>query len=101
MSHERRFDRPSIYQIKVQGYLDKKWADWFDGLIVAPQTNDETIITGPVTDQACLYGLLSKVRDLGLPLLLVMRVASEDGCLRGGGNGVIYDESSGADSVRA
>ena len=101
MSHGRKFDRPAVYQIKVQGHLDKKWADWFDGLAVVPQNNDETLLTGPVVDQACLHGLLCKVRDLGLPLLLVMRIASEDCCLTGGGNGVIYDESSGADCARA
>ena len=63
--------RPPIYQIRVKGRLGRPWADWFDGLTVAPQDNGDTLLTGPVVDQAALHGLLRKVRDLGLPLLAV------------------------------
>ena len=98
MSHGRKFDRPAVYQIKVQGHLDHKWSAWFDGLAVLPQANDETLLTGSVVDQACLHGLLCKVRDLGLPLLLVMRVASEDCCSKGEGKDVGF-ELSIADSA--
>lgn len=60
---------PRIYQIRLQGHLDGRWSDWFDGLIVTRGQDGETLLTGPVPDQAALYGLLKKVRDLGLPLL--------------------------------
>ncbi len=63
--------RPQQYQIRVEGRLGVEWAEWFDGLTITPAENDETLITGWVADQAALYGLLKKVRDLGLPLLSV------------------------------
>lgn len=66
----RQFDKPSIYQIKVKGCLDETWSDWFDTLTVV-QCGDETLLTGLVRDQAGLHGLLGRIRDLGLPLLLV------------------------------
>jgi hypothetical protein len=74
----REFDRQGIYQIRVRGILDEKWSDWFDGFTISPQADDETLLAGPVTDQAALHGLLAKIRDLGLPLLSVERVASEE-----------------------
>lgn len=64
---------PAVYQIRVQGELDERWATWFDGLTVTA-VSDETCITGMVADQAALHGLLIKVRDLGLPLISVSRV---------------------------
>jgi hypothetical protein len=73
MTDGREFDKPGIYQIRVKEVLDEKWSDWFDGLTIAPQ-DDETLLTGPVRDQAALHGLLAKVRDLGLPLLSVKRI---------------------------
>jgi hypothetical protein len=74
----REFDRYSIYHIRVKGNLDRKWSDWFDGFTIAPQAGDETLLTGSVVDQAALHGLLAKIRDLGLPLLLVIRVGVEN-----------------------
>jgi hypothetical protein len=74
MTNGVKFDERAMYQIRVKGNLDQKWADWFDGFTITPQPGDETLLTGPVADQAALHGLLSKVRDLGLPLLLVERV---------------------------
>jgi hypothetical protein len=74
----REFDRQGIYQIQVRGILDEKWSDWFDGFTIIPQGDDETLLTGPVADQAALHGLLGKIRDLGLPLLSVERVKSEE-----------------------
>jgi len=71
MTHGREFDQQAIYQIKVKGYLDNKWSPWFDGFAITPQANDETMLTGPVADQAALHGLLAKIRDLGLPLVSV------------------------------
>ena len=60
-----------IYQIRLQGHLGHQWADWFDGLSLTLEDNGETLLTGPVVDQAALYGLLRKVRDLGLVLLSI------------------------------
>jgi len=74
----REFDERGVYQIRVKGNLDRKWSDWFDGFTIVSQAHDETLLTGPVADQAALHGLLAKVRDLGLPLLLVKRVVSEE-----------------------
>jgi len=78
MTDGREFDKRTIYQIKVKANLDMKWSDWFDGLSIIPQTDDETLLTGPVADQSALHGLLAKIRDLGLPLLSVKRVESKD-----------------------
>ena len=61
-----------VYQIRVTGHLGREWSDWFDGLSITLQDNGETLLTGPVVDQAALHGLLRKVRDLGMVLLSVM-----------------------------
>jgi hypothetical protein len=63
-----------IYQIRIKGHLGREWEDWFEGLTLTALENGETLLTGPVVDQAALYGLLRKVRDLGMPLLSVNRV---------------------------
>jgi hypothetical protein len=76
MTDGLEFDKPGIYQIRVKGVLDGEWSDWFDGLTVTWQV-DETLLTGPVRDQAALHGLLAKVRDLGLPLLSVKQVGDK------------------------
>ena len=66
--------QPMVYQIRIEGQLGSPWADWFEGLTITPDDNGDTLLTGPVIDQAALHGLLKKVRDLGLPLLAVQRV---------------------------
>jgi hypothetical protein len=63
-----------VYQIRIKGHLGREWADWFEGLAITALDNGEMLLTGPVVDQAALYGLLRKVRDLGIPLLSVVRV---------------------------
>ena len=63
------------YEICIKGHLAPHWSDWFEGLEIAPQDNGETLLSGPVIDQAALYGVLIKVRDLGLPLISVMPAA--------------------------
>lgn len=78
MINGRKYEKQAVYQIRVKGNLDKKWSDWFDGFTITPQADDETLLTGPVPDQAALHGLLGKIRDLGLPLLLVKRVDAEE-----------------------
>lgn len=65
--------RPTCYEIRVAGHLPPQWADWFEGLTITLEENGETLLSGPVADQAALHGLLKKVRDLGLPLVLVNR----------------------------
>jgi hypothetical protein len=66
--------QPTLYQIRLAGHLGCQWADWFGGLTITLEDNGETVLTGPVADQAALHGLLRKVRDVGLPLLSVNRV---------------------------
>src|SRR6266699_4517919 len=67
-------DKPGLYEIRIKGHLDDKWAAWFGGLTLTTLDNGETLLTGPVVDQAALHGLLRKVRDLGVLLLSVSRV---------------------------
>ncbi len=70
------------YQIRLQGHLDAQWTSWFAGLTVTLAANGETVLTGPVVDQAALHGLLRKVRDLGMPLLSVVCIESDQGDAR-------------------
>jgi hypothetical protein len=62
------------YEIRLGGHLDSRWAVWFDGLVLAIDSDGTTTITGQVVDQAALHGLLQKVRDIGLPLVSVTPV---------------------------
>jgi hypothetical protein len=66
--------QPVVYQIRIKGHLGRQWADWFEGLTITLEDNGETLLTGPVVDQAALHGLLKRVRDLGMPLLSVNRL---------------------------
>jgi len=66
--------QPPVYEIRIKGYLGSQWTDWFEGLTITLEENGDTLLTGPVTDQAALYGLLKKVRDLGMPLVSVIQV---------------------------
>jgi hypothetical protein len=66
-----------IYKIRLKGHLDDNWTDWFDGLTITLEDNGDTLLTGPVIDQAALHGLLKKVRDLGLPLQSVNCLESD------------------------
>ena len=69
------YDQPGLYEIRIKGHLDKQWADWFNGLTITLEENGDTLLTGPIIDQAALHGLLRKVRDLvGMPLVSVIRV---------------------------
>ena len=64
-------DQPMVYQIRIKGHLGCQWADWFEGLTITLEDSDETLLTGPLVDQAALYGVLRKVRDVGMPLISV------------------------------
>jgi hypothetical protein len=68
--------QPLVYQIRIKGHLGRQWTDWFGGLTITQEDNGETLLTGPVVDQAALHGVLRKVRDIGMPLLSVSRVKS-------------------------
>jgi ABC-type multidrug transport system ATPase subunit len=70
----RRVRLADVYRITVGGQLDDAWSDWFDGMRIATTDAGATVLTGPVPDQSALHGLLTKVRDLGLPLLALCRV---------------------------
>jgi len=72
-------DRASThYRIRIRGHLDVAWSDWFDGLGITQEDDGTTTLTGPLVDQAALYGLLSRLRDLGATLLAVEWLAAED-----------------------
>ncbi|MEO0535285.1 MAG: hypothetical protein AAF215_15615 [Cyanobacteria bacterium P01_A01_bin.123] len=72
--HRSAKDRHPLeqYEIRIKGHLDHRWSQWFEGFAIALKDNGETLLSGPVVDQAALYGVLIKVRDLGLPLISVM-----------------------------
>jgi hypothetical protein len=73
-----RHQGPGLYEIRLQGHLDNRWTAWFDGLGLSHESDGTTVIRGPVVDQSALHGLLDKVRDIGLPLISVTHVDSDD-----------------------
>ena len=87
MTNGREFDTTSIYEIRVRGVLNQRWSDWFDGFQIDNQMHD-TVLGGPVIDQAELHGLLAKIRDLGLPIISVERVNSS-------GSDTLNDQEAG------
>ncbi len=62
------------YEIRIQGHLDQHWSEWFDGLQITYDVDDNTVLCGPIVDETALHGVLIKVRDLALPLLAVNRI---------------------------
>jgi hypothetical protein len=82
--------RHRMYRIRVEGHLKSYWSDWFEGLVISTEEDGDTSLCGPVRDQAALYGLLAKVRDLGLNLVSVARIEddNETGCVVEGNNEV-------------
>jgi hypothetical protein len=66
--------QPVVYQIRIRGHLDREWTSWFEGLTITLEAGGDTLLTGPVVDQAALHGLIKKVRDLGMPLVSIRPV---------------------------
>jgi hypothetical protein len=75
MVEERTFTQGPVYHIRVRGSLDSKWTDWFAGFVMASRPSGETVLSGTEVDQAGLYGVLSKLHSLGLPVMLVVQTA--------------------------
>jgi hypothetical protein len=71
---------PICYEIRVEGHIGDSWSSWFEGLSLHREGNGETVLRGPLVDQAALHGVLMRIRDLGLPLVSVNRVASDTSC---------------------
>ncbi|HEX8993040.1 MAG TPA: hypothetical protein VF784_15265 [Anaerolineales bacterium] len=69
-------DRAWLYEIRIEGRLQERWSEWFDGLAIRSDRDDETILTGQLPDQAALYGVLSRIRDLNLILVSVARLSA-------------------------
>jgi len=78
-------DESGLYEIRIKGHLNNRWADWFEGLTITWEDNGDTLLTGPVVDQAALHGLLKRVRDLGMPLVSVSPVEPGPTTTRGTG----------------
>ncbi len=80
MSNERKptLNPIVIYQIRLKGHLGCEWTEWFEGMTITLEEDGDTLLTGPVIDQAALHGLLKKVRDLGVPLVSVVPVQSNE-----------------------
>lgn len=68
-----------VYRIRVRGYLRAEWSEWFDEMTITREADGDSALSGPVVDQSALYGLLAKVRDLGLVLISVNREERDDG----------------------
>ena len=77
--------QPMVYQIRLKGHLGCQWTDWFGGLTITLEEDGDTLLTGPVVDQAALHGVLKKVRDLGMPLVSVSPVEPGPSTTRGTG----------------
>ena len=68
-----------FYRFRVRGHLDDHWSEWFEGLVIQRQEDGTTLLVGPVVDQAALHGVITRIRDLGLPLLSVKRCVEPHG----------------------
>jgi hypothetical protein len=80
MTNGQTLNGAAVYEITVAGDLGPQWADWFEGFAMVRQDDGKTRLTGAVADQSALHGLLARIRDLGLPLLLVKRLSPAEEC---------------------
>ena len=76
MQRSNDHETMDIYRVRVRGHLDQRWSDWFDGFDIT-YAEETTLLEGAVLDQAALHGILAKIRDLGLTILLVAKLAEE------------------------
>ena len=67
-----------IYRVRIKGHLDSSWAEWFDGLTITHQADGTTLLIGPISDQPALHGLMARINNLGLPILLVEQINQEN-----------------------
>lgn len=77
MVEKQQESTPTIYEIKIKEHLDERWADWFEGMSFTYEIDGATTLSGPVTDQAALHGVLNGIRDLGLTLILVQQIKND------------------------
>ena len=73
----RRPDGFELHEIRVQGHLDERWSDWMEGLVFTHESDGTTTLTGPLADQSALHGVLTRIRDLALPILSVRRLGPD------------------------
>ena len=73
MSEKKQLSSKKIYHIRFQGSIDERWASWFEGYVLTTRHGGETLLTGSIIDQADLFGVLEKINNLGLPILMVIR----------------------------
>lgn len=71
-------NQAAVYQIRLKGHLSRQWVGWFEGLTITLEADGDTLLTGTVIDQSALYGLLRKIRDVGMPLISVMRLQNDE-----------------------
>jgi hypothetical protein len=69
---------PLVYEIRVEGHLTDHWSDWFEGLVIRNDPNGETTLSGPISDQAALLGILNKIQALNLTLISVYKLTSRE-----------------------
>ena len=79
MAKGRKESIPIVYEIRIKGRLDKRWADWFGGISITHEGDGTTTLQGMITDQAALHGLLNGIRDLGLVLISVQHISPDIG----------------------
>jgi hypothetical protein len=77
-TYKEKHNQPQCYEIRLKGHLDARWANQFEGLTITLEEDGNTLITGPVIDQAALHGLLKKIRNLGIPLISVNQVETNE-----------------------
>ena len=77
------WSKPEVYEIRFKGHLDVRRAQMFEGLEMVQGPGGETVLTGPVIDQAALHGILDRIRDLGVPLLSVKRLSTDEAMQKG------------------
>jgi len=71
-------NKKKTYQIRIKGHLGEQWGEWFDGMAITLEKSGDTLLTGIITDQAQLHGLIKKIRDLGMPLISIVDINSDE-----------------------